>query len=201
MESYRWASPMIMFFGSASAISAGAMMIAMKENFGGLVNNNQLSCGGDSFDTCKLNKSYGNGILAIHILSVVFNALILFHVIYVWYKKRKRSTGIPFKTLFTLAGLSSMMAIAAAGYALYIQQNFGKQYTNGGIDCGGLSFDDCGKLGGQNTQVFLGLSGTSLALSGLLFLSIFGYGIIMAKNEKRRRSSIVTSLERDFKSL
>lgn len=167
----------MMFFGSASAIVGASMMIAMKENFGGLVENNQLGCGGTAFESCKLNKSYGSGILAVHVLSVGFNAMLLLYMLTRGRKLLNKSWAG--KGLFGLVGLSVLMAIAAAGYAMYIQQNFGKQNTNGGIECAdaGNTFTDCQKLGGQNTRVFLGLSGTSLALSGLVMLFMLGLGM------------------------
>lgn len=212
-----WQLPSTMFLGAASAVTAGSMMIHMKSNFNSLVSNEQLSCNGDGFETCKLGGSYGNGILATNIISIVFNAVMFLTVAWTWFRNmRGLSQGSGFKLLFSLVALSVMMAVAAAGYNLYVQQNFGKEFTNGNIHCDGGTFSTCNSISGNTTNIFLGLNATAIALSGLVLLSSlivsFNRGMGSVGREKSSRTSFIDrgsrtvsrglqDLEKPFRSL
>lgn len=161
-----------MFLGSASAVSLGSMMIEFRNNFGKHASDGALQCNADSDGNCKLTGSYGTGIFAMSIISIVFNAALFLTMAVKWFQGwKKRGNMRVFHVVFTLTTLAVMMAVAAAGYDLFVQQNFGKEFINGDINCDEGSVSTCSSLNGKDMQVVTGLNATSIALSGMVLLS------------------------------
>jgi hypothetical protein len=167
-----WQIPSTMFLGSASAVAAGAMMINLRQEFGTLASKGSLTCDAATTTDCKLGGSFGNGILAINIISIVFNALLFIAMAWKWMQTWKMGVNMRIlHMLFTLVSLAVMMAIAASGYNLYVQQNFGSEFVNGNINCAEGGIDACSRIGGKDVNIFMGLNSAAIALSGLVFLS------------------------------
>jgi hypothetical protein len=169
------------FLASASAVTAGGLMIHLRNNFGNLERDGSITCtlsGVGTDANCSLSGSYGDGILAVNIISVVLNGILFFLLLVKWmqtYKKGAVSGWI--RTTFTLVSLAVMLAIATAGYNLYIQHNFGKELVNGGFgkDCDVVG--GCEQLDGSVGQNMLGLNAATIAMSGLALL--FHSGMVM----------------------
>jgi len=205
-----WQIPSTMFLGSASAIASGAMMINFRNNFGTLVTNGSLKA--DETDTnCKLVGSYGNGILAINIISVVFNAMLFITMAWKWIQGMKAGGKMRFlHVIFTLVSLAVMLSVAAAGYNLWIQQNFCSEFVKGNIGCEEGSIAVCDKLDGRDMNVVTGLNATAIALSGLVFLTSVlmtadraggGLGIVKGSTHGSVAHEVADPFERGFDKL
>lgn len=165
-----WHLPTSVFLGSASALVAGSMMIHLQNNFEELINNNSIACNPDSAGSCKLTDSYGTGILAINIISVVFNVLLFTLVVAIWRNIDKDKSNMLHR-MFILTSLSIIISVATGGYNLFLYQNFGKEFTKGHIVCDTTVINECKKLSGSNMNVSMGLNATTVALSGLVLIS------------------------------
>lgn len=162
-----WQIPSSMFLGSAAAITVGSMMIHLNL----APNTANTECVGTN---CTLGGPYGTGILAVSIVSIVFNAIMFMTIFVTWWKMRRSGSSMRFFTaIMSLTTLSMMMAIAASGYNIWIQQNFGAEFASGNINCGAGDFADCTYLSGSDVEVWQGLNATALALSGLVMLGLF----------------------------
>lgn len=181
-----------MFLGSASAITVGAMMI----NLNLAPNSADAQCTGTN---CTLGGPYGDGILAVSIISIVFNALMFLTVLFTWWRLRRAGNSVRFFTaIFTLTTLSMMIAVAAAGYNIWVQQNFGSEFANGNITCGGADFADCTYLSGYDVEVWQGLNATAIALSGLVMLGII---TMYANSRYAKNGELIPNLDKPLSSV
>ena len=169
------------FLSSASAITAGGMMIHLKKNYGDLERAGDVKCtqtGTGTDQNCSLAGSYGDGILAVNIISLVLNGILFFLMMVKWMQTYKKGavTGL-IRATFTLVSLAVMMAVAVAGYNLYIQHNFGKELANGGFGDTCDVVGGCETLDGSTGNVIIGINSAAIALSGLALL--FHSGVVM----------------------
>lgn len=179
------------FLATASAISAGGVMLNMTQNTGGLFTSGTMDCVDTNGDgNCALGGSYGNGVLAINILSVIFNGVLAAMIIWKWLKVRKNVLNR--KTLhavFTMLTLTIMLAVATAGYNLYVQQNFGKELNAGGFgdECPAVtSVAGCNSMGGNSGSAVFGLNIATIVTSGLVLLGYSGLFANRALNPTSR---------------
>ena len=168
------------FLASASAISAGGVAIHLRNQFGDIYAAGDLDCVDANNDgNCSLGQSYGNGFLAINILSVIFNGILLINMLYRWATvDRKNVTNLrSLKAVFSVVALSILLAVSTAGFNLYEQQNFGRdlgedRFGDGCTAAGGV--DNCVNLTGTRGDAMLGLNATVIALSGFVLLFYTG---------------------------
>ncbi len=167
--------PSTMFLGAASAVTAGALMINYRERPDKVHPHIVYSYNDDSTN-CSLKGSYGDGILATNIISIVFNAMLFITMMqrYVFLRGRGIKAIRTLMGILTVVSAAVMIAIAAAGYNLYVQQNFCKRQTDGRITCDAdIITGNCERLEGHDMNVVLGLNSTAIALSGLVMMSGF----------------------------
>ena len=161
------------FLSSAASITAGALMINMNKNYGKLTANGTLSCtlsGTGTSANCALQGSYGDGILAVNIISVVLNGILFLLMLMKWSKAYHEKHSGLVKASFGMISLAVMMAVAAAGYNLYIQHNFGKEEVNGNLGSNCTVSGGCTSVSGTVGNIILGLNSTAIALSSLAMI-------------------------------
>jgi len=169
------------FLASAAAITSGGMMIHLKTDYGDLERSGDIKCtptGVGTDQNCSLTGSYGDGVLAVNIISVVLNGILFFLLLVKWMQTYKKgaATGL-IRASFTLVSMAVMMAIATAGYNLYVQHNFGKNLANNGFGDACDIVGGCETLDGTTGRNIIGLNSTAIALSGLSLL--FHSGVVM----------------------
>lgn len=162
------------FFASASAVTAGGLMIHLKNNYADLIRNNTIKCSMSGVGTdanCSLSGSYGDGILATNIISVVLNGILFILMMMKWFRTYKPgSVSRMVRATFTLLSIAVMLAVAVGGYNLYLQHNFGKELVNGKFGDACDSVDGCESLGGTTGNVIIGTNAAVIAMSGLALL-------------------------------
>jgi hypothetical protein len=155
-------------------------MLNLRQKFGHEFTNGNIDCvDGNGDGNCALGDSYGNGVLAINVLSVIFNSILVMMVIYKWFKARKMdvSNRATMHGLFGMVSLSVMLAVATAGYNIYVQQNFGKELNAGnfGAYCPSSSgVSGCTKLEGSSGNAVFGTNIATAVTSGLVMLFYSG---------------------------
>lgn len=165
------------FFGFGAAITASGLIIHMLDHYGALTNDNQLQCNTGSDNNCRLGGPYGDGILAVSIVAVVFCGLILIMLTvragqFLRMKPKMKELGYTRVTRGFMM-VATAFAVAVSGYNLYVQQNFGHNLATGGFgeDCSLTAV--CDQLGGSTNAYLLGLNATNIALAGI---AILGHG-------------------------
>lgn len=177
------------FLAGASAVSASAVMIHMR-NFGGLVAAGQVECLDVNNDNnCALTGPYGNGSMAINILSVIFNAIFLLMILNKWMeltgqsvKRQENKAKLQrMHMVFGLVVLTVVVAIATTSFNIHVQQNFGQELENGnfGDTCPKETRTaGCTELTGTTGDTLMGLNAASITLSGLsllFYFALYGY--------------------------
>jgi hypothetical protein len=165
------------FLAAAAAVSAGGVMINLHNNFGTLVTDGTITCVADASGACSLGGSYGNGVLAINILSVVFNGILFMMMVWKWMQMRNVVNGRLMNGVFATVSVAVMLAIATSSFNIYEQQNFGAQLTSGayGTTCPAVTgLPGCTSLSGSRGDVMQGLNATTVAFSGLVLLFYSG---------------------------
>lgn len=184
-----------LLLASASSICASSMMLVMSNEFGNLVDNGQLSCEGEPFETCKLGKSFGDGILAINIIVIVLIGVMFLYVIGLalrWLYRASLPVSKKKSQFYTpvvfINGLVDFLfyfcaySLAIAGQNLYIQQNFGKEF-NKGLRCRDRKpFDECGSLTGDLISGATSTNILSLLFSGCLFIFSVSFWVARWRN-------------------
>lgn len=169
----RWTGLSATFLSCASAITASALMVHLKRTTGDLYTNGTLGIDATATNG-PMNESFGKGVLATNILSIIFNGMAVAAALYLWFITKRIREKSMFQALFGVVMLSTMLAVATAGYNLYVEQNFGKLIDDGsfGTDCTAIS--SCPELLGTGGQTILGLNVATIAASGIMLLSYLG---------------------------
>jgi len=169
-ERTSWAA---LFFAAGAAITSGAMMVHLKKDYRGLLNGGTLTCpttGSGATTNCSLQGAYGDGVLAVNIISVVLNGILFIFMLSKWMKERQRVLSGMVRATFYIVSCSILFAVAASGYNLYLQHNFGKKLNTGAFGTGCSITTACAELGGKEGKIIDGLDITMIVLSSLALL-------------------------------
>jgi uncharacterized membrane protein len=166
------------FLGSTTAIAAASLMAYMRNNYDHLTQNNMLTCVAQNpaKPNCALGGSYGSAILALNIISIIFNVLLVVLIVWKWHKNNQRGKmDKALRVVFSIICATSLFAVGTDSYNLYIHNNFGSEKAHGNFGGTCPAVGECTTLTGGTGNLFYGLNISSAVVSATSMLMYFNF--------------------------
>jgi len=162
---------------SAATITSSTMMLYLKNHFGKLVSEGDLGVNSSGV----LEKSYGHGILATNVITIVLASMLFLMAAMHWYKhSTAHSAAMAVHLMMGLSTMAVVIAIAASGYNLYVHQNIEKMHADANLTCleSTTNVLACVDLRGKYAKAMDGLNISAIVINGLLLMGAIGGGIL-----------------------